>query len=166
MWLQVNKHKRSDNLTFYGPWHITSTKEGLPPRIPCMQAMSPIQWRQTSTNQRATRGCHMDWRAHEHPNHLKTMWTSGTDLRTHRTATTRKHRLRWAHRGRSNRPCVDSSWHSTWCCLVCPGIHSRGVGGASTSCSRPMNRRDGTHFLPNLPFNSSLTFGFQDQEVG
>jgi hypothetical protein len=86
MWLQVNKHKRSDNLTFYGPWHITSTKEGLPPRIPCMQAMSPIQWRQTSTNQRATRGCHMDWRAHEHPNHLKTMWTSGTDLRTHRTA--------------------------------------------------------------------------------
>jgi hypothetical protein len=79
---------------------------------------------------------------------------------------TRKHRLRWAHRGRSNRPCVDSSWHSTWCCLVCPGIHSRGVGGASTSCSRPMNRREGTHFLPNLPFNSSLTFGFQDQEVG
>jgi hypothetical protein len=28
---------------FYGPSHVTSAKEGLPLRIPCMQAMSPIQ---------------------------------------------------------------------------------------------------------------------------
>jgi hypothetical protein len=48
--------KRSDQLTFYVPCHINSAKEGLPPRIPCMQAMSPIQGKQ---NQRI-RGRHGD----------------------------------------------------------------------------------------------------------
>jgi hypothetical protein len=167
MWLHIHKHKRSDKLTFYGPCHITSTKEGMPPRIQCMQAMSPIQGRQTRMNQRATRGRHMDWRAHRNPNRLKTQWTPVTDLRIHRTATTWKHRSRWAHKGSAdptgwpNWQCVSSSWPSTWCWSVGPKVHSRGVGGASTSCSRPINRREGTHFLPNSLSNSSFTFGFQ-----
>jgi hypothetical protein len=35
-----------NKLTFYGPSHITLAKEELPPRIPCMQAMSPIRGKQ------------------------------------------------------------------------------------------------------------------------
>jgi hypothetical protein len=106
-------------------------------------------------------------KATRHPNRLKTKWTPGTDPRTHRIATTRKHGRRWAHKGLAdptgqlNRPCVGSSWPSTWCCLVGSRVHSWGVGGASISCPRPINRREGTHILPNSLSNSSRTFGFQ-----
>jgi hypothetical protein len=143
------------------PHHLSQGRAA--PRILCMQAMSPIQGRQTPpTNQRATHGRHMDWRVHGTLTTSKPSRHRGTDLRTHRTATTRKHRPRWAHKGSTDpigQPncCVGSSWPSTWCCLVDPWVHSRGVGGASTSGSSPINRREGTHFLPN----SSLTFGFQ-----
>jgi hypothetical protein len=152
MWLWVNKHKISGKLTFYSPCHITSAKEGLPPWILCMQAMSPIQGRQTPMNRRVSCGRHRDWRAHEQANRLKRACTPGTYLGTHPTATRRKHR-----------PCGAQCPASTWYCLVGPGVHSWGVGGAST---RPITRRGGTHFLPKSHSNSSLNFGFQFKEVG
>jgi hypothetical protein len=64
-----------------------------------MQAMSPIQGKQTLTNQRSTHGRHIDGWAHRQANRLKTKWAPGTDLRTHMAATTRKNSLRWAHKG-------------------------------------------------------------------
>jgi hypothetical protein len=100
-------------------------------------------------------------------NRLKTRWTVGTELRTYKTATTKKHRPRWAHKGstdpigRPNQPCVGSSQPSTWCFLVdswsIPGVFTP----FSRSYPRPINRCEGTHFLPNSLSNSSLTFGFQ-----
>jgi hypothetical protein len=164
-WLQENKHKRSDKLTFYGPCHIISTKEGLPPRILSMQAMSPIQGRHTPTNQRATRGHHMDWRAHWHPNRLKIKWTPRTNLSTHRTYTWRKHTLSGVHMGsadpRSAEPTLwPPSWASTWCLLVGPSFHLGGVSNHSTPVLRAINRRGGDSFLTNTSYYSSLTFGF------
>jgi hypothetical protein len=153
MWLQENKRKWSDKLTFYGPCHITSAKEGLSPRIPCMQAIFPIQWRHTLTNQRVTRGPHMDWRAHTHPIRLKIKWTPGTYLRTHRIATLRKHAPSGAHResadptGRPNWPCGLHLGASTWWLLVGPSLHHGGVCSHSTLALKPINRRRGVHFL-------------------
>jgi hypothetical protein len=137
---------------------------------PCHQSKGGKPWR--------IRGWHVDVTWIEGPTgtqtaskpsgHREPTW----GRRTYRTAITRKDRPRWAHKGltdptgRPNRPCVGPSWPCTWLCLVGPGVHSRGVGGASTSWWRHINRREGTHFLPNSLSNSSLTFGFQGYDVG
>jgi hypothetical protein len=40
-------------------------------------------------------------------------------------------------------------------------LHSRVLTPFSWSCPGPINRREGTHLLPNSLSNSSLTYGFQ-----
>jgi hypothetical protein len=165
MWLQVNKRKRTDKLTFYGPCHITSAKEGLPPRILSMQACL-----QSKGGKPRWRGRHVDitWikgqRAPKSPqNQVDTGNRPEDPQDSHHT----KARAEVGPQGvgrphRSAEPTLcRSSWPSTWCCLVGSGVHSWGVGGASTSCSRPINRREGTHILPNSLSKSSRTFGFQ-----
>jgi hypothetical protein len=109
IWLQENKNKRSDKLTFYDPFHITSAKEGLPPRIPCMQAMSSIQGKYTPTNQRMTHCHHMDWRAHGDPYRLHFLHRLRIHPRTHISASRLKEGASRAHK-ESAEPWVRSNW--------------------------------------------------------
>jgi hypothetical protein len=47
--------------------------------------------------------------------------------------------------------------------VVTPGwllVHSRGAHGILPKCPMPINRREGTNFLPNSLSNSSLSLGF------
>ena len=84
-----------------------------------------------------------------HANHAKIGWTPGTDLRTHRTATRRKHTPSGAHRGsadptgRPNRPCGRHPEASMWCFPIGPRRHSRGVCIHSSPVPGPINRRRG-----------------------
>ena len=102
----------------------------------------------------------------ERLNRLQTTWTPGTDLRTHRTATTQKHTPSGAHRGsadptgRPNRPCGAHSGASTWCSVIGPRGHPRGIWVLSRRLHKPINRRrggvrrGGEHLKPFLTFAS------------
>jgi hypothetical protein len=106
--LQENKHKRSGKLTFYDSCHVTA-------RSGCHLRCHACKLSHLG----ATHTCHVTnpreaspdesecdtWTSHgsmgppEHLNRLKNMCTPGTDLRTHRTTTQRKHTPSGAHLG-------------------------------------------------------------------
>jgi hypothetical protein len=109
------------HLLWIKPRHLT--KEGLPPRITCMQAMSLIQGKQP----RRLRGRHMDTTRIEGSTGRQTASNScGHQAPTQ--GPTGKHLEKahpdWAHRGsadptgRPNWPCGCHSGASTWCFLV------------------------------------------------
>jgi hypothetical protein len=83
------------------------------------------------------------------PNRLKSMWAPGTALRTHLTATRRKHSAGGPTQGsddpigRSNRLWLGSSWPSTCGLLVGSLPHSGGARDISRSCLALINRRGG-----------------------
>jgi hypothetical protein len=135
--------------------HITLTKEGLPPRIPCMQAKSPIQGKQPWW----IGGWHMDIpriegstrrQAASKPSEHQGP-TLGTTGQTPRESTCR---------GGLNRPCVSSSWPSTWCFLVGSWSTLGVLKPFSRSCSRPINRMGGDSFLTQLTFQLLSHFWF------
>jgi hypothetical protein len=114
---------------------------------------------------------HDTWTSHgsmgpsERLNRLKNTCTQGSDLRTHKTATWRKHTPSGAHRGsadptgRPNRPCGRHSGASMWWLLVGPSLHLGGVCIQSTPVLRPINRRGASHSLPtHLTTPLSLLF--------
>jgi hypothetical protein len=106
--LQENKHKRSRKLTFYDSCHITATSGCHLSCHACEQShrmchtcMPCHQSKGSKPRQIRAR----QWTSHvsmgplECLNRLKNTCTPGTDLRTHRTATPRKHTPSGAHLG-------------------------------------------------------------------
>jgi hypothetical protein len=142
-------------------------KKGLPPWIPCMQAMSSIQGKRP----RRIRGWHVDVTWIEGPTGRQTTSkpgghrgpTLGPTGQPPRESTCRGGPTKGSVDpiGRPNQPCVGSSWPSMWCLLVGSWSTLGVLTPFSRSCPRPINRREGTHVLPNSLSNSSLTFVFQ-----
>jgi hypothetical protein len=131
LWLQENKCKRSGTLTFYDSCHVSQKRDATSDPMHARHVIDP------GGKPRRFRAWHMDFtwihgptRASKPP---KKMCTLGTDLRTHRTTTQRKHTLSGAHRGsadptcRPNWPWALNSGAFTWCLPIGPKGYSGGV---------------------------------------
>jgi hypothetical protein len=147
-WMQVFSTRKEKKRHLHDLSNSGSVNEGLP----CKHLLDP--WHHQSMGRRldeseaATCASHGSYGPPMRPNHLNTTWAPRTALRTHLTATWRKHKTRGPTQGsadptgRPNRLWLGSSWPFTCALLVVSLTHSEDARGVSWSWPTPINRRE------------------------